>query len=366
MGGRPSREPLHPADDPARHRRPDPRRHGPDERLRLLLPPERDQARPRRTARAMDQRWGRVQLAAAPPPVDVHAGRLGDRGATRRQRHRVVQRARADAAHEGHARRDPVPGLVARRGPRPAVQSHAVRPDVPVVGQRRGPRPRPLPVVLPARRDVRRRPREARHVHVPGVARPLLRRRLRRASARRGGPHLVPQHPGPHLVHGDGVHGGLLRRLRPRGGGGLRPLGRPPHLAGQEAMDVGQPRVRLRVGSRADRRRRAVCRADGRRLHRQPAGFQLPPAVRDADLQPVLVPDPGDWSGPRGEPGCSGLAGSGRQEGTGGRGRHAATAGRADHGVEPGQRASRPPRRPRARRAVHDRRAPRRRRSARP
>ena len=39
MGGRPSREPLHPADDPARHWRPDPRRRGPDERLRLLLPP---------------------------------------------------------------------------------------------------------------------------------------------------------------------------------------------------------------------------------------------------------------------------------------------------------------------------------------
>ena len=366
MGGRPSREPLRPADDPARHRRPDPRRHGPDERLRLLLPPERDQARPRRTARAVDQRRGRVQLAAAPPPVDVHAGRLGDRGATRRQRHRVVQRARADAAHEGHARRDPVPGLVARRGPRPAVQSHAVRPDVPVVGQRRGPCPRPLPVVLPARRDLRRRPREARHVHVPGVARPLLRRRLRRASARRGGPHLVPQHPGPHLVHGDGVHGGLLRRLRPRGGGGLRPLGRPPHLAGQEAMDVGQPRVRLRVGSRADRRRRAVCRADGRRLHRQPAGFQLPRSRTRRGPSASAGTRSGRLERPTRR---TGMRRSRWQWTAGGHGWAWPSRGhcrRADHGVEPGHRAPRPPRRPRARRAVHDRRALRRRRSARP
>ena len=195
----------------------------------------------------------------------------------RRQRHRVVQRARADAAHEGHARRHPAPGLVARRGPRPAVQSHAVRPDVPVVGQRRGPCPRPLPVVLPARRDLRRRPREARHVHVPGGARPLLRRRLRR----RGRP-TRPTSPGTATSRSPPRTWPWAARRDFFGGydhaaeRGLRPLGRPPHLARQEAVDLGQPRVRLRVGPRADRRRRAVRRADGRRLHRQPAGLQLP------------------------------------------------------------------------------------------
>ena len=42
--GGPPRKRIHPADDPAGDRRPDSHRPGQDERLRLLLPPERDQA----------------------------------------------------------------------------------------------------------------------------------------------------------------------------------------------------------------------------------------------------------------------------------------------------------------------------------
>ena len=55
---------------------------------------------------------------------------------------------------------------------------------------------------------------------------------------RRGGPDLVPQHPGADLVHGMG-HGGLLRRLRPRRGGGLRALGRPPISPGKKQWTWG-------------------------------------------------------------------------------------------------------------------------------
>ena len=48
---------------------------GQDQRLRLHLPPERDQAGARRAGRTVDLRRHRVQLAAAPPPGDLHAGR---------------------------------------------------------------------------------------------------------------------------------------------------------------------------------------------------------------------------------------------------------------------------------------------------
>ena len=105
VAGRPPRERVRPADDPARDRRPDPRRPGQDERLRLLLPPARHQAGARRAARSVDLRRRRVQLAAAPPAVHVHAGRLGDRGGGRRQPDRLAERARADGPHEGHGRR---------------------------------------------------------------------------------------------------------------------------------------------------------------------------------------------------------------------------------------------------------------------
>ena len=90
VAGRPPRERVRPADDPARDRRADPRRAGQDQRLRLLLSPARDQAGAGRAARSVDLRRRRVQLAAAPSTVDVHAGRLGDRGGGRRGSDRLA------------------------------------------------------------------------------------------------------------------------------------------------------------------------------------------------------------------------------------------------------------------------------------
>src|SRR5215211_1415841 len=96
------RTPL--SDDPSRDRREDPYRPGQDQRLRLFLPPERDQASAGRPARTVDLRWGGVQLAATPSSLDLHAGGLPHRIARRRQPDGLAQRARADEPDEGHGR----------------------------------------------------------------------------------------------------------------------------------------------------------------------------------------------------------------------------------------------------------------------
>lgn len=146
-----------------------------------------------------------------------------------------------------------------------ALQQDGLRPDVPVVGQRRRAGERPLPVLLPGRRAVRRRPRQARGGVLPPARRPVLRRRLRR-TRRRGAPRrrparLVPQHPRAHVVHGRRVARGPLRRLRPPCPGRLRARRGPPHLPGEEAVDLGQRALRAGVGPQPDGRGRAVHRA---------------------------------------------------------------------------------------------------------
>ena len=65
-------------------------------------------------------------------------------------------------------------------------------------------------------------------------------------------------------------------------------------VARQEAVDVGRRPLRPRLGCAADRRRRSVRRADGRRVHRQPARLLVAPPRRDEGLLAVLVPDPRD------------------------------------------------------------------------
>ena len=62
-----------------------------DERLPLRLLQSRDQAGTCRFGGSLDQRRDRVQLAAAPSPEHVHAGRWRDRGRShRRLRHRLA------------------------------------------------------------------------------------------------------------------------------------------------------------------------------------------------------------------------------------------------------------------------------------
>nr|WP_284328209.1 hypothetical protein [Demequina litorisediminis] len=85
-------------------RRPHPHRLRQDHRLRLLLPQQRHQARPRGTRGTVDQRRRRVQLAAAPPPRDLPPRRDRDRARRGRHRHRLVPRSRPVCAHVRAAR----------------------------------------------------------------------------------------------------------------------------------------------------------------------------------------------------------------------------------------------------------------------
>ena len=264
-------------------------RTGQDEqRLRLLLPQRRHQARARRPCGAVDFGRRRSQLAAAPPPGDVHADRGGDRARRRRQHHGVDERPRSAEPAGGPPRHLPQAGFVRRRAQGAALQPYAVHADVPLVGERRGEGARPVRKLLPSGCHLCRGPRRARDVEFPGGEQFLLRRRLHEASGREQ-PRVVQKHPRSDLLHGvrDGIR--FLRRLRPRGARRIRPCRRPPYRARQEAVDVGQPSVRVCVGPRADRRQRTLRGADGRRLYRQPARLHLSPAVRDEGLQPVLV-----------------------------------------------------------------------------
>ena len=111
-------------------------------------------------------------------PGDVPAGRRRDRARAGRRGDRVVLRPRPVRADEGHARHPAAARPRRHRTAGPAVQPDRGRADVPVVGQRRGPRERRLPVVLPHRRALRRRPRQAGDDHLPARLGPLLRGRL--------------------------------------------------------------------------------------------------------------------------------------------------------------------------------------------
>jgi hypothetical protein len=96
------------------------------------------------------------------------------------QHHRPSTFMPADVHIESHADGAVTVWLSEQR-----LQPHRRYADVPLVGQRRDARPRAIPVLLPARRDLRRRPRQARDEHIPALLRALLRRRLRRPRAPR-------------------------------------------------------------------------------------------------------------------------------------------------------------------------------------
>ncbi len=115
-------------------------------------------------------------------------------------------------------------------------------------------------------------------------------------------PFFLRKHSRAHFLHVHGVAGGFLRRLRSRGAGWRCPCREPSHLARKKTVDVGQPRIRLRVGSQPHRRRRALHRNHGGRLHRQPAGLFVPDARRNKVVEPVLVSDSKDRPRPAREP----------------------------------------------------------------
>ena len=239
-------------------------------------------------------------------PGDVPAGRratIEQRG--RRRGHGLVLRPRSVHAHEGHARHPPAARTARVIELRVRLYNRTDETaDLPVVGERRRPRRTThYQSFFPHRRALRRRPRQARHRPTfPAADRPLLRRRLPGPRATPSGPtrdrldwyRNIPV-PTSYMCLGtdDDFFGGYDHAARRR----VRARGRPPDRARQEAVDVGQRRLRLRLGPQPHRRRRALRRADGRGLHRQPAGLLLPRPRRDEDVQPVLVPDPGDRPG---------------------------------------------------------------------
>src|SRR5205807_10319073 len=67
-------------------------------------------------------------------------------------------------------------------------------------------------------------------------------------------------------------------------------------------MDLGQPRIRLRLGQKFDRRRWALCRTNGGCLHGQPARLLVPRSVGNQGLQSVLVSNPGNRPRTMGQP----------------------------------------------------------------
>ena len=176
--------------------------------------------------------------------------------------------------------------------------------DLPVVGERGCPGRRRLPVVLPPRRRVRGRPCPAGDHRVPGGGPALLRRRLpgpgrrhppggRRHGGRRRPARLVPQHPGPDLLHGAGHRrrtSSAGTTTPPASGSCMWPTTRL--AVGKKQWTWGNAPFGHAWDAQPLRRRRALRRADGGGLHRQPARLLLPRARGDQGLHAVLVPDP--------------------------------------------------------------------------
>ena len=58
-------------------------------------------------------------------------------------------------------------------------------------------------------------------------------------------PLVLRQYSGADVLHVHGLEAGFLRWLRPCGSGRSGTRRQSPHSAGQETMDLGQPRIRL-------------------------------------------------------------------------------------------------------------------------
>ena len=259
--------------DPARARRPHPHRVRQDHRLRLLLPATTSSSR-RSSGLAgpwisggVEFNWPQHHRPATFLPVETDVEHADDGCG-----HGVVHRPRPVRAHAGHARHPPAPGsstlieLEVR-----LLNRTRRRADVPVVGERRG---------RVARRTTSRssRPtcatspttRSARDHRVP--ARPTARttasttRALARGRGRMRTASTVYRNiPVPTSYMITDTAGRLLRRLRPRRAAPASCTGPTGAIAArQEAVDLGRRRVRPRLGSPPDRRRRPLRRADGR------------------------------------------------------------------------------------------------------
>ena len=286
------------------------------QRLRLLLSQPGDQARAGRAGRAVDRRRRRVQLAAAPPPGDLPADRRRrSSDARRRLGHGVVLRPRPDRPDEGHARRAAAPGpardraagrgsTTAREEPQTflwwanvAAKVHDdyqsfFPPDVRIVADH-------------AKRAVTAFPA----ADGPTTASTTRARGWDRAGRRRTAATRT-------MCRATGSTGTATSRCRPRtcawaaagdffGGydhaaeAGFVHVADHHYRGRQEAVDLGQRTVRLRLGPqpRPTTASAYIELMAGVFTDNQPDFSFLAPG-RDQDVQPVLVSDPEDRPGP--------------------------------------------------------------------
>ena len=215
-----------------------------------------------------------MELPARAPALRVHAGRPRRGEAPGRQHHRLGRRDRArlqDAlAGRDHAR--PRAELLhlrlrLRQPDRPA-------PSVPVLGDRGDPRERVRAGPVP--RSPHDGPRQGRVLALAGP--------------RRRGPVVVEERPERVELLRVGERGRLVRHLRPQGAGRAGAHRGSPRDARQEALDLGLGTFGPDLGRHPDGRRRALLRAAGRSLQRQPARLPLDGAGPGAAGPRLLVP----------------------------------------------------------------------------
>ena len=199
------------------------------------------------------------------------------------------------------------PDSLGDRAARPAVQPHRRGADVPLVGERRRGRQRRLPVVLPDRRARRRRPRQARGDGVP-----------RGRPARTTGSTTRPART-PSTRTATGSTGTATSRCPPRTWRSARRTtsSAATTTAAARASCTG-PTTRSHPARSSGPGATARSAGRGTRTSPTPTGpyvelmagvftdnqpdFSFLAPGRDEDVQPVLVPDPGDRSRPPGQP----------------------------------------------------------------
>ena len=192
----------------------------------------------------MDLGRHRVQLAAAPPSVDVPSRGLRHRGERGRKRDGLGERVGADVPPKGHGGLHAQAGLCVLRDTGTRVEPYPFAADFPVVGEpcRRG--ERRLPERLSARRQRGVRPRQTCRFVVPHRHGNVLQDGLFRGR----GYLELQEHLRANVVHGRQLEVRLRGRVRERHQGRHAARSLAPFLAGKEAVDVGQWRLRTGVG----------------------------------------------------------------------------------------------------------------------
>ena len=220
--------------------------------------------------------WPQHHRPATFLPIDV-----ADRARRRRLRDGLVQRPRPVHPDEGHARHPAAPRPSSSSRPGAAAQPHRA-------ARRRssgGPTSRPRCTTTTSRSSPRTCTYVADHARravtaFPRADRPLLRGRLPGpgrdpADPGRGPARLVPQHPGADLVHGRPTPTTTSSAATTTPQARASCTGPTAIAPGKKQWTWGNAPFGQAWDAQPHRRRRPVRRADGRRLHRQPAGLHF-------------------------------------------------------------------------------------------